>query len=468
MDNNLKIPQKAKKVTEILQNAGFEAYFVGGCVRDSCLGKTPDDWDICTDARPEEVTNLFRKIAEAMTDEIENTKTAASETMTISVAETGLKHGTVTVVVDHEPFEVTTYRTEGTYSDHRRPDRVDFTPNLAEDLKRRDFTINALAYSEKTGLKDLHGGREDLAAGLIRCIGDPRERFNEDALRIMRCLRFASQLGFNIHKDTAAAVHNMKAQLHYVAAERIRSELVKLLTGPGAADVMREYRDVIAEIIPELAAAFDCDQQNDFHIYDVWEHILHVVDQIPATPLLRLAALFHDIGKPPCKTVTPEGWGHFYHHEHTGAKMTDEIMKRLKFDNNTRTVVVELVDRHGIVFDPDGKQAGRLLLKLGEERLRQLIELERADVKSQAPMYVEERLKRIAAFEKKVDLVLQEQACLSLKDLAVNGKDVMAAGIPQGEQVGAILRRLLEAVAEGEIPNERGLLLEKINKSLGT
>lgn len=402
-------------IMDALAEKGYGSFIVGGCVRDSLLGIVPKDWDICTGATPEEMKECFAAAG-------------------FCVAETGVKHGTLTAILNHEPFEVTTYRTEGGYSDFRRPDSVEFCTGIEEDLVRRDFTINAMAYSEDRGLVDICGGREDLERGVLRCVGDPEKRFREDALRIMRCVRFSSQLGFTVAPRTREAMDKTSPLLAKIAVERVREEFVRTLCGKAAGEALRRCSSVIEQFIPEIGDAVGCNQQNDYHIYDVWEHIIHVVENIPDDPVLRLAAFFHDIGKPKCKTVTDEGWGHFYRHEQTGADMTRDIMNRMKFDNNTKSRVVKLVDRHGIVFNPAGRQPRRLLVKLGPETLKPLIELERADVKSQAPMCIDERLENIKAFEAAVNTAIEEEACFSVKDLAVDGRDLIRAGVPPGRK----------------------------------
>ncbi len=377
---DIKVPENARSIIHKLEAAGYEAFTVGGCVRDAVLGREPADWDITTQAGPEEMLEVFEGMR---------------------VVPTGIEHGTVTVVMDGESYEVTTYRVDGEYRDARHPESVSFVRDIAEDLARRDFTVNAMAYSEERGLVDLFGGMRDLENGIIRCVGDPAERFSEDALRILRCVRFASQLGFEIEEATADAMYEKLGLLDRIAAERIRSEFEKLLCGKGAADVLARHREVIAAFIPEIRPMFDLDQENPFHLYDVWMHTVHAVESIPQDPVLRTAAFFHDIGKPSCKVVD-RGWGHFYHHEHVGSDMTDEIMRRLRYDNDTRTTVARLIKKHGTVFNPDGKQARRLLAKMGREDLERLIALERADVSAQHPDYVEERLENISAFEERV------------------------------------------------------------------
>ena len=439
--SKIRIPENAKKIIGLLEEAGYEAFVVGGCVRDAVFGRTPSDWDITTQALPEEMLTVFRDL---------------------HVVPTGLKHGTVTVVMDGENYEVTTYRVDGEYKDSRHPESVEFVRDITEDLSRRDFTINAMAYSDERGFVDHFGGMEDLERGVIRCVGDPEKRFSEDALRILRCVRFASQLGFSIEEETARAIYDTLPLLGNIAAERIRVEFEKLLCGARAGKVLEEHREVIASFIPEIRPMFDLDQENPFHLYDVWMHTVHAVSAAEAPGvderLLKLAAFFHDIGKPPCKVVD-RGWGHFYHHEHVGADMTDEIMRRLRFDNETRKTVVMLIKKHGTVFNPNGKQARRLMAKMGEDDLALLIALEKADVSAQHPDYVEERLENIGVFEEKVRELAEGEQCFRMGDMKVDGRDIMALGVEQGREIGRIKNELFERVVEGLLENDREVLL---------
>ena len=456
----IKIPGNAKRILQRLEEAGFEAYIVGGCVRDALLGREPDDWDITTSARPDEMMQALSGM---------------------HIVPTGLKHGTITVVADGENFEVTTYRVDGEYLDARRPESVVFVRDLKEDLSRRDFTINAMAYSDERGLVDLFGGSADLENGIVRCVGDPELRFSEDALRILRCVRFASQLDFEIEEQTAEAMYEKLPLLDKIAEERIRVEFGKLLCGKGAGRVLTEHRDVIAQFIPEIRPMFDLDQENPFHLYDVWMHTVHAVESVSIpkaketrsredakceNEIMKLAAFFHDIGKPPCKVVD-RGWGHFYHHEHVGSDMTNEIMRRLRYDNDTRKTVVGLIKKHGTVFNPNGKQARRLLSKMGEDDLRRLIELEKADVSAQHPDYVDERLGNIAVFEQKVDEQIAAGQCFRINDMNIDGRDIMAMGVEQGRQIGLIKGRLFDMVVEGEIENDREALLTAAKEMIG-
>ncbi|MBQ9180239.1 MAG: HD domain-containing protein [Firmicutes bacterium] len=450
-------PKGAKFITETLEKSGYEAYVVGGCVRDAIMGREPGDWDICTSALPEKVAEVFENLTDAGTN------------YHIHVVPTGIKHGTVTIVLREnapETYEVTTFRSDGEYKDRRRPESVEFVRDVNEDLKRRDFTMNAIAYSfSEEKLIDPFGGMDDINNKIIKCVGDPGERFGEDALRIMRAVRFSSQLGFSIEGSTEEAMNNGANLLGHIAAERIRVESDKLLCGADAASVLRKHRRIIKEFIPEIEPMFELDQENPFHLYDVWEHTLHAVDNIEPDVVLRLAAFFHDIGKPPCKIVD-KGWGHFYGHERVGSRIADAVMHRLKYDNRTRKTVVNLIDRHGIVFNPAGKQASRLLHRLGEENLRRLISLERADVKSQHPNYVDERLAMIAAFEEKVDYLIEQGKCFSMKDMAVDGRDLIALGVEEGKEIGRIKSELLRLVVDGELENSRDALIDKAKELL--
>ena len=439
----IRLPEKAALLISQLESHGHEAFIVGGCVRDGLLGRAPNDWDICTSASPEEMKRCFSNFR---------------------VIETGLKHGTLTVLAEGEPFEITTYRIDGEYSDSRHPDQVLFTSDLREDLSRRDFTINAMAWHPQTGLVDPFGGARDLKRGSIRCVGKPEKRFREDALRIMRAVRFAGQLGFRVDAETDQALYQCCPLLDKIAAERTRMELDTLLCGAAAEKALRDYREIIAHFIPEIRPMFGLDQKNRHHIYTVWEHTLRAVSQIPDKPLLRLCAFFHDIGKPGSMTVDEDGCGHFYQHEILSEGLAGQAMKRLKYDNDTRETVLAVIRSHSVVFRPDSKQARRLLGKLGEERLRLLIELELADVKSQNPLYREERVANIAAFREKMEEVLAEEQCFSLRHLAINGKDLLYLGIPQGPEIGRILNVLLEQVVEEALPNEPDALREAARK----
>jgi tRNA nucleotidyltransferase (CCA-adding enzyme) len=404
------------------------------------LGRAPDDFDITTQAEPDAVAELFSSY---------------------QLVEAGRKHGTIGVVVDGKVYEVTTYRVDGEYSDNRRPDEVAFTRSLSDDVMRRDLTVNAIAMDRRGEIRDPAGGLDDLKAGVLRAVGEPHRRFEEDALRILRTIRFEAQLagfGFRTDPATEQAVHDCRDLLRNIAAERIRIEFDKLLMADHAVEVLGKYSDVIAVFLPEIRDSFGFDQQNPFHCYDVWEHILHAVAAAPADLVVRLAALLHDVGKPSC-FIVKDGWGHFYGHEAVSADMAGAALRRLKYDNRTIDAVTELISVHGTVFNLSEKYARRKLRKFGEERLFQLIALERADVSAQAYEVREERVASIDAFEDLVRREIERDACFSLKDLAVNGTDIIALGAPRGPAVGAALDALLSEVVDGKLPNDRDALI---------
>ncbi len=438
---NFEIPDGARRILQTLNSAGHEAYLVGGCVRDLLRGVEPHDWDICTSALPEETEQCFADRR---------------------VIETGLKHGTVTVLEGDEPYEITTYRTEGPYSDSRRPDFVRFVPNLEEDLARRDFTMNAIAMDLEGNLRDPFGGVDDIKAELICCVGEPNQRFQEDGLRVMRALRFAAVFGYEIEEQTAQAVHENRTMLDRVAAERINAELCKLLAGQNAGDVLRQYPDVFCQFWPQLRPLVTLEQNNPWHCWGGWEHTIHAVEGAPTDVTLRLAMLLHDIGKPSCKSTDEKGIDHFYGHPAVSAQLADQMLRALKFDNKTRERVVLLVERHDTQLPPKSQVIRRWLNRLGSEAFFQLLEVKRADNMGQAPEKVQDRLAELDEIKAKAERILAERQCLTLKDLAVNGRDVIAAGIEPGPEVGWVLERLLERVLGGEISNERKTLLKYI------
>lgn len=430
---------EAEKAVEVLEANGFEAFYVGGCVRDNLLGRAPTDFDITTNALPEQTAAAFSGY---------------------HVIETGLKHGTVTAVINKQPIEVTTYRVDGAYHDCRHPDGVSFTRSLEEDLKRRDFTVNAMAYNKKSGLVDFWGGVDDLRMHRIRCVGEPELRFNEDALRILRALRFACVLDFSVDGATARAVHECRELLKHVSAERIAAELNKLLCGAGVERVMLGYSDVIGVFIPELLPAVGFEQKNHHHIYDVYTHICKAVAAVPPEPALRLAALLHDVGKPETFFVDQNGTGHFYGHEDVSAKIAVEVMERLRYERALTERVHDLILYHDVTVPPDRRGVKRWLNRLSPPVLRQLIQLKRADTLAKDPRCLS-RMSEFSAIEELIESILREQECFSLKNLAVNGNDLISLGIPRGKDVGDALNRLLNAVINEELPNEREALLRK-------
>ncbi len=387
---NIKIPPQVDAILERLMQNDREACAVGGCVRDSLLGLTPNDWDIATSALPEETERIFADCR---------------------VIETGLKHGTVTVLWGGMPVEVTTYRIDGAYSDGRHPDGVSFTRNLEDDLARRDFTVNALAYRKKDGIVDCFGGRKDLANGVIRCVGDADVRFQEDGLRILRALRFASVLGFSIEKQTSESALRNRGLLDRIAGERIQTELMKLLCGRDAANVLRQYREIVAQFIPEIRPMFEFDQHNPHHSYDVWEHTLHCIEAVEPEPVLRLTMLLHDIGKPACFTQDEKGVGHFYGHPEKSAEIARGILDRLRFDRKTAGTVLTLVRSHGLPLLPEQRCLRRRLNLLGERNLRLLVRVEEADAKSKAAPD-EKYLEALDAIPAALDQILETGAVL--------------------------------------------------------
>lgn len=429
------IPEYVQNVLFALEKAGYEAWCVGGCVRDTLLGRHPDDWDVTTSALPEETLAVFAGHA----------------------IPTGLQHGTVTVRQNHQSVEVTTYRVDGMYLDHRRPDSVTFTRSLEEDLQRRDFTVNAMAMGLRGELRDPFGGQSDLKSGILRCVGEPNQRFGEDALRILRGLRFAAVLGFEIDSATGESIHRNRDLLKEIAAERIQTELLKLLCGQSAVKILREYPDVIGVFWPEVLPMVGFDQKNYHHCYDVWEHTLHALEMSPQDPVIRCAVLLHDIGKPKSFTLDEAGVGHFYGHGAVSLEIADAMLRRLKCSTEFREAVVRLVDWHDRMILPTEKGIRKALRRLGERDLRRLIAVKRADNFGQAPEF-RERQKALDAGEAIMERLLEEDTCFSLKQMAVNGHDLMGLGIT-GPMLGNMLNGLLDDIVNGELPNERNILL---------
>ena len=436
------IPSGAEHILQTLADAGYETYLVGGCVRDLLRGVEPHDWDVCTSARPEETERCFGGQR---------------------IIETGLKHGTVTVLEDGEPYEITTYRTEGPYSDSRRPDYVEFVSSLESDLARRDFTMNAIALGLDGGLRDPFGGGDDIRARLIRCVGEPVQRFQEDGLRVMRALRFGAVFGYEIEEQTAQAIHENRHMLEHVAAERINVELCKLLVGSKAGEILRQYPDVLCEFWPELGPLVTLEQNNPWHCWGGWEHTIHTVEAAPPDLVLRLTMLLHDIGKPACKSTDENGIDHFYGHPAISVKLADQMLRELKFDNKTRERVVTLVEHHDVQIPNRDRSIRKWLGRLGPETFFHLLEVKRADGMGQAYELVKDRLAELEKMKTKAEEIVAQGQCFSLKDLAVNGRDVIAAGIAPGPEVGQVLNGLLERVVSGETSNEQSALLKLLS-----
>lgn len=436
------IPTSVKKVLYMLESAGYEAYVVGGCVRDALMGIEPHDYDVTTSAEPQEVKSVFKDYV---------------------VIETGIKHGTVTLLMESYPVEITTFRTEGEYIDGRHPSQVFFAKSLEEDLARRDFTVNAMACDINGETHDYFGGKEDLKKGIIRAVGKAESRFEEDALRIMRALRFAAVTGFEIEPETAKAARKCKELLTKISGERLREELIKLLCGKNAKKIILEYWDVLAVFIPELAQLKGFQQKNTYHIYDVLEHTAVAVDNVRNEPILRLGAFFHDIGKPPCFTVDEAGVGHFYGHSHVSEEIARNIMNKLKFDNETKGKVLQLVKYHDVPIEEKTGSVKRALNKYSASGFFDLLEIKRADNLAQSPC-CRNRLTKLDELKKIAEGIIEQEQCFSLKDLAVNGKDLINLGMRPGKELGETLNLLLEAVIEEQVPNERTKLLELVEK----
>ena len=437
----IKVPGEVQGMLNELNNAGYEAYVVGGCVRDALLGRKPHDWDITTSAEPLQVKKLFRR-----------------------TIDTGLKHGTVTVMIKNTGYEITTYRTDGDYSDHRRPESVTFSRNLSDDLMRRDFTINAMAYHPEKGLVDLYGGVTDMEQKRIRAVGDPDARFDEDALRIMRAVRFAGQLGFTVEEETAAAIRKHAKDLSYVSKERIEAELTKLICSPHPEKIEEMYSPgITAEILPEFDRMMETPQNTPYHFTDVGHHTIAVMQNIEPTKILRYTALLHDVGKPQCKTTDENGVDHFKLHPIVGAKMAEPILRRLKMDNFTIESVCRLIYWHDFGINDDLTLSGmrRGLSRMGAEHFEDYMKIRNADMEGQSDYRREEKEQTVERIREMYETVMAEGNALTVKDLAVKGKDLMDAGIPAGPGMGEVLSYLLEEVLEDPSQNERELLLQK-------
>lgn len=457
----IEIPTGAAYILQQLNKHGYEAYIVGGCVRDSLLGKQPNDWDITTSAKPEAVKAIFHR-----------------------TIDTGIQHGTVTVLVDREilddgsgslashtdyAFEVTTYRVDGVYTDHRRPESVCFTASLEEDLKRRDFTINAMAYNPEQGVIDIFGGQEDLEKGIIRCVGEASERFDEDALRILRAVRFAAQLDFVIEDQTREAMRDQAKFLKDISVERICTELTKMIVSKHPERLEEAYELGLTQMfLPEFDVMMQTPQNNQYHLYDVGHHTLKVMEAVPATTVLRYAALLHDVGKPKCKTTDETGVDHFYGHQELSAKMARTTLRRLKLDNDTIDQVCRLVKNHDYGLSGDGpgmKSFRRFVAQLGAEHFADFLEIRKGDMAGQSAYHLEQRRQVIAHMEAMYAEIIEQKQCLKLSELAIGGKDLIAIGVKPGPDMGRILKALLDRVLEEPELNTREQLLAIVKES---
>ncbi len=437
----INIPEKANLVLNTIHEAGYEAYVVGGCVRDSILGREPEDWDITTNARPEEVKALFKR-----------------------TIDTGIQHGTVTVMIGKEGFEVTTYRIDGEYRDGRHPENVTYTGNLIQDLERRDFTINAMAYNDKEGLIDAFEGMHDIRERVIRCVGDPEKRFDEDALRIMRAIRFSAQLDYDIEENTKKAIVQKAPDLKKISAERIQTELVKLLVSNHPEKIEEAYRVGITNVIlPEFDRCMETEQKNPHHMYTVGMHTIETLKNVRNDKVLRLTMLFHDISKPEKLTTDEKGINHFHGHAERGSEVTKKILRRLKFDRNTMDRVCNLIYYHDYRYEATPVNVRKAIYIIGKDDFKLMPEVNRADILGQSLYKRDEKLEWVDNVEKIYEQIMENGDCLSIKELSVNGKDLMDLGISPGQQIGEIIKAMLMDVLKNPEHNTKEYLLEKGN-----
>ena len=443
MELKIRIPEQVNMILEKLYQSGCEAYVVGGCVRDALIGREPHDWDITTSALPPEVKKIFPR-----------------------TIDTGLKHGTVTVMVGREAYEVTTYRVDGVYEDSRHPKQVTFTPSLAEDLQRRDFTINAMAYDPRSGLVDLFGGQKDLEDGIIRAVGDPVQRFTEDALRILRAFRFAAQLGYEIDPDTLRAASALSQNLSKISSERIREELEKILLSDNPDILMKAYAaGITAVFLPEFDVCMKTPQNNPHHCYNVGEHTIWSTALIRKDRILRLTMLLHDFGKPGTRTTDEKGIDHFRGHPEESYLIAKEVLKRLKYDNETFRKVTTLVRYHDLRMRLTEPAVRKAIVRIGEDLFPLYLEIQHADTMAQSLYQRDDKLAYTAELEMIYDRIMFRGDCLSLKDLAVNGSDIIAAGVRPGREVGSILAQMLEEVLNVPEHNDREYLMRRFVKT---
>lgn len=441
----IELPRKVVLIIKNLQRHGYDAYAVGGCVRDSILNRKPEDWDITTSAKPEQVKRIFRR-----------------------TVDTGIEHGTVTVLIGKDGFEVTTYRVDGLYEDGRHPKEVTFTSRLEEDLKRRDFTINAMAYNDDERLVDAFGGMRDLNYHLIRCVGDPRERFSEDALRILRAVRFSAQLAFPIEPETAEAIKSLAPNLEKISAERIQAELVKLLVSDHPERIQDACELGITKVVlPEWDDMVGVKQNTPHHKYDVAAHTVHALQNVKNDKVLRLTMLFHDMGKPVMKTTDENGRDHFKGHAIASEQIAKTVMKRLKFDNDTIRKVTKLVAYHDYRMEPTGANVRRAMYEIGVELFPYYLAVRLADTKAQSSYERRGKLENIIQIRELYRNALRNKECVTLKDLAVTGTDLINLGIAPGKELGTLLNELLDMVIEDPAWNQKGKLCDYVKERFG-
>ena len=441
----IELPRKVVLIIKNLQRHGYDAYAVGGCVRDSILNRKPEDWDITTSAKPEQVKRIFRR-----------------------TVDTGIEHGTVTVLIGKDGFEVTTYRVDGLYEDGRHPKEVTFTSQLEEDLKRRDFTINAMAYNDDERLVDAFGGMRDLNYHLIRCVGDPKERFSEDALRILRAVRFSAQLAFPIEPETAEAIKSLAPNLEKISAERIQAELVKLLVSDHPERIQDACELGITKVVlPEWDDMVGVKQNTPHHKYDVAAHTVHALQNVKNDKVLRLTMLFHDMGKPVMKTTDENGRDHFKGHAIASEQIAKTVMKRLKFDNDTIRKVTKLVAYHDYRMEPTGANVRRAMHEIGVELFPYYLAVRLADTKAQSSYERRGKLENIIQIRELYRNALRNKECVTLKDLAVTGTDLINLGIAPGKKLGTLLNELLDIVIEDPAWNQKGKLCDYVKERFG-
>lgn len=438
----INLPKNVKRIIDVLYDNGFEAYAVGGCVRDTLLGRNPQDWDITTSAKPEQVKALFKH-----------------------TIDTGIEHGTVTIMLDHVGYEVTTYRIDGEYEDARHPKEVTFTSNLVEDLKRRDFTINAMAYNDRTGLVDAFEGIDDLKNKVIRCVGTAADRFSEDALRMLRAVRFAAQLGFEIEEETCNAILLLSDTIEKVSAERIQVELVKLLVSDHPDEIRKAYELGLTKVfLPEFDVMMQKTQASKHHMYTVGEHTIKTLLNIKPDKTLRLTMLLHDVAKPMCSTIDEAGKEHFKGHEVRGAEVARDILKRLKFDNRTTDSCEALIRHHDDRPPITERNIRRAMNRIGLEQFPQIFDVKRADVLGQSMYQREEKLKYVDDFEAMYELILEKNQCVTRKDLKISGRDLLALGMKPGREIGDVLDKIFEMVLDEPELNTEDKLKELAHK----
>lgn len=439
------LPNDVKRILELLISNSYEAYVVGGCVRDAIMKRSVSDYDITTSAPPSRVEELLKENG-------------------IKYIETGLKHGTVTAIINHAQYEITTFRTDGEYRDNRHPESVSFVTDIKEDLSRRDFTVNAIAFNEKEGFIDLFGGIDDIKNKTIRAVGDGDIRFREDALRIMRALRFSSQLSFDIENETAQAIFRNKELLRNIANERIYQELIKLLMGENCEKVLLEYREVIAVIIPELAPSFDFEQHNKWHLFDVYTHSVKSVQYCPEKDYMRLAMLLHDIGKPHCKTTDKNGCDHFYSHAQIGAEIAEIILKRLRASNEIQHRVKTLIENHSNYLSHKPSVIKKRMRVIGEDMIFDFIDFQIADLKSHNMEYAQNEINALEEILHITNEIINKKEPFSIKELDINGFELMQLGL-QGKEISKMLELLLSEVIANPEKNKKEILLDIAKRS---